>query len=272
MADFDNLLGEINAIEDDETINDIESISQQEADNNSITTPPAGTTSIPPALLEAENRRQSNDEPMAGQPATEDYNYENELDNDNNNDDDDNENGENGQCRPDPDYETLQHLWIQELNCTELLPYDDNTTSVLLEVLSHQEDTMDQLQEQAGRFSGSGSGTLNSSSGRGSVDPSLASLAAGICKMDSDRLGFVMADLMRTRLFKIEKYALHNRDVLDRMSQGEVRDRLCREGDVVTCVACTVMCFGLGVRSYMCWINHIFFCGSIFVMLLDLMT
>ena len=58
----------------------------------------------------------------------------------------------------------------------------------------------------------------------GSVDPTLASIAASICKMDMDRLAFTLTDLMRIRLEKIEKYALHNRKHIDRMSKDEVRN------------------------------------------------
>ena len=68
------------------------------------------------------------------------------------------------------------------------------------------EDNLEELQEQ----------------GRTGGDPTLSNIAANICKMDMDRLSFVISDLMRIRLEKIEKYHLHNRDFLDRMSQREV--------------------------------------------------
>ena len=40
--------------------------------------------------------------------------------------------------------------------------------------------------------------------------------------MESDRVRFLLADLTRTRLAKIENHALHNRDLVDRMSAEEV--------------------------------------------------
>ena len=136
MADFDNLLGEIDAIDDNDSLPDASNATER------ITDPvasPTGGSAIPPALLEAENRRSSaldDDDPSNG------YGYQSQDDID-----DGEEDEEDGGYRADPDYESLKHLWIQELNCTEILPYDENTTDVLMEVLSNQDDTMDQLQE-----------------------------------------------------------------------------------------------------------------------------
>ena len=112
------------------------------------------------------------------------------------------------------DYETLKRLWIQELNSTELCQYNNEFMEEFLEHLSMQEDVIENLREQ----------------GRSGADPTLASIASSICKMDMDRLSFTLADLMRIRLEKIEKYALHNRDplILERMSQDEVREYKCR--------------------------------------------
>jgi hypothetical protein len=42
--------------------------------------------------------------------------------------------------------------------------------------------------------------------------------------MDMERLKFMVVDLLRIRLEKIEKYALHNREHVDRMSRREVRN------------------------------------------------
>ena len=129
---------------------------------------------------------------------------------DNDNNDDDDEDG----LLLDADYNKMRRLWIQELNAPELLPHDEETMSVLLNLLSGQEETLDELQDLAKGGSKGGGGS--------NVDPSLASLAASICKLDSDRLSFVLADNLRTRLHKLENYALHNRECLDRMSSNEV--------------------------------------------------
>ena len=102
-------------------------------------------------------------------------------------------------------------LWAQELLCPELLPRDNVTLDSQLELLRNQEDTIEELQER-----------VASGDASDSTDPLLASLAAGIYKMESDRVRFLLADLTRTRLAKIENHALHNRDLVDRMSTDEV--------------------------------------------------
>jgi len=211
MADFDNLLGEIDENVNLRQSNDDEGLGISQNENETRqnnTTGSASTESeaqIPPALLEAESllRREKGDD-IDDRNRNETNNMGDESDNKEEEEEDDR------QFRPDSDYERLKYLWIQELNCTELLPHDESNSSLLLDILSDQEETIDQLNEQ-------GCGSVG-----GGVDPSLASLAAGICKMDSDRLAFVLSDLMRTRLFKIEKYALHNREILDRMSKEEI--------------------------------------------------
>jgi len=112
----------------------------------------------------------------------------------------------------DEEYASLKTLWAQELLCPELMPRDDATLASQLELLRSQEDTIEDLQERVASGGGSGDAT----------DPLLASLAAGIYKMESDRVRFLLADLTRTRLAKIENHALHNRELVDRMSPEEV--------------------------------------------------
>lgn len=115
----------------------------------------------------------------------------------------------------DPNYENLKVLWLNELQSPELLPWDDNTFTSMTQLLTVcQEDILPELRSQARP-----QGRSNSV---GVVDPTLASLAAGICQMDADRVAFMLADLARIRMFKIEKYALYNREVMDRMSNLEV--------------------------------------------------
>jgi len=118
----------------------------------------------------------------------------------------------------DEDYETIKHLWVQELNCAELLPYQHVQMEMLMELTEGQEHTLLDLQ----------SGNDNSGTDI-NVDPTLASIAAGICKMDMDRMKFLLSDLLRVRIEKIERYWMHltttmNEDeMVQRMSIGEVR-------------------------------------------------
>lgn len=102
----------------------------------------------------------------------------------------------------DQDYAQLKRLWKREFNTPELMPNDAETTGLLLELLEGQEETIDKL---------SNNGT----------DP-LAPLLASIYKLDADRVRFMLTDLQRTRLDKIEGHALYMREHLDRMSDEEV--------------------------------------------------
>lgn len=109
------------------------------------------------------------------------------------------------------EYDALKKLWIQELNTTELCYYDEELIEYLIGLLNEKEDIPDNLREN----------------GRSDTDPTLANIAASICNMDMERLRFILVDLFRVRLEKIEKYALHNRECTDRMSIREVRKELC---------------------------------------------
>ena len=202
MADFQNLTEEVDLaqinLDVQEEGNDEETIQQQAQIGQEFDDDDAGhdqQLEIPVALLEAEAQQRDEQERDTSSL------LEN-LD----------EAGE-GELTPDDDYEALKRLWIQEVNSTELLDYDSELIPILMEMIPSQEEIIEQFQAQA---------LQNPSVSSGSVDPNLASLAASICKMDLDRMYFLLADLKRTRLGKIEKYALHNREILDRMSESEV--------------------------------------------------
>jgi len=223
MADFSNLLDEVessttaavdNPFQSQDEYNDPAPILQQQpqedeedynADDN---TEQQEAAQIPSVLLQAETQYREERERDTSALIETDRNKSREDGGDY-----DHEDGDDRILSPDEDYETLKHLWIQELNCAELLPYHRQSIPVLMELLSAQEEIIDDLQDQ-------GKNSFSASSGN--VDPSLASLAASVAKMDLDRVSFLLADLTRTRLGKIEKYALHNREVLDRMSDEEI--------------------------------------------------
>lgn len=194
MADFENLTGEINLTQDnEETVFD--PIGQDVIDGNRR----GRQGSIPDALLQAE--AQYREEQERDRSST-------SIQNDDGLDDED-----GNALSPDEDYETLKRLWIQELNSTELLKYDHETIPMLMEMLSAQEEVIDQFREQAQH---------KPSPSFGHVDSDLASLAASICKLDLDRICFLLADLSRIRLGKIEKYPFHNLENLEMMSEQEV--------------------------------------------------
>lgn len=100
----------------------------------------------------------------------------------------------------DEDYARLKAAWIKEMLCPELLPYDHDTISLEQELIEGQEETIDAL-----------TSTKN-------VD----ALVAHIYRLDVERTKFILSDLLVTRLNKLEAHALHNRTLLDRLSDKEV--------------------------------------------------
>ena len=129
--------------------------------------------------------------------------------------------------KEDEDYSTLKRLWSQEVHCPELLPHDNEHMSLLMELLESQEESIEQLQAKSSSSS----------------DPNMASLVASIYKMDAARVRFMMTDLGRTRLNKIEQYALHMRDHLEVMSGTEVCVGVCMH-------TCVCACHVLLTRTY----------------------
>eukprot|EP00979_Chaetoceros_neogracilis_P014009 scaffold4303_cov242-Chaetoceros_neogracile.AAC.2 len=201
MADFDNLLGDLEE-ETQPTLSPSASVQDPDTnadDNNEQENDP------PDAGNEANNDELNNEDgdiiPAALQEAL--LRQENRIYDDTQSftqEDNEQEAGES------EDYRALKKMWIHELNTTELGNYDEEFLNDLLEIMQNTDDMVEDLQEQ----------------GRTGADPTLASIAASICKMDFDRISFVLSDFMRVRLEKIEKYTLHNRDCHDRMSNMEI--------------------------------------------------
>ena len=106
-------------------------------------------------------------------------------------------------------YSRLKRLWQHEVACPELLPMrkgdDEEDQDIFEEIaqeLENREETHAQLLE-----------------GNDDIDTLLAS----ILKVDMDRTKFMLADLMRTRLMKIQDYPIHMKELTDRMTDNEVR-------------------------------------------------
>lgn len=112
-----------------------------------------------------------------------------------------------------PEYEQLRGLWTSELACPELLPHDADTV-LDAEELARQEEVVDDLLRRSKR-----QGQQRRGEG---ASGEVASLVAQLTRMDLDRTRFMMVDLARTRMAKIENHALHNRTLLDRMTEEEV--------------------------------------------------
>ncbi|KAJ2609186.1 GINS complex subunit [Coemansia sp. RSA 1365] len=96
------------------------------------------------------------------------------------------------------DLSIMMRAWVNERNAPELLEYEGTTIENLMELVDFQNQ---RIQSQPG-------------------------VIANILKMDVDRVKYLVRSYLRTRLAKIEKYALHyTREprYRDRLSQCELK-------------------------------------------------
>jgi DNA replication complex GINS protein SLD5 C-terminus len=106
-------------------------------------------------------------------------------------------------------YHRLGKLWAQECHSPELVPLDHDTIAAMSEQL---------------RSAASGE-TINDIALQNAIagNASMQALVESILRIDADRLKFLLADLLKRRLAKIEAHPLHMRSMTDRMSEHEVR-------------------------------------------------
>jgi len=110
---------------------------------------------------------------------------------------------ENGMMSP---YQHLTVAWKQELACPELLPYNQQLMDYFLELVSRQEEeVIPSVKDDE---------TIG--------NPMVITISVDLLKIEFNRIRFILADLLRTRIQKIEKHALYNRNIMDRMSDEEV--------------------------------------------------
>jgi hypothetical protein len=186
MADLYHLLEEIE--EQEEPLQTTES-DAWELDENEPQNPPE----VPPILLEAAQRRQ--------QGGVQD---DTNMDETNNDDLAIRERNTGRLSLEDESFAKLKFLWIQEKQSPELLPIDADAIRVQMKRLQEQDDYIESLQASC----------------------DLTSLTINMYKIDADRMRFVLTDLMRTRLRKLEEHALYNlREMTDRMTEEEVRNK-----------------------------------------------
>mmetsp|Transcript_37442 Transcript_37442/g.89699 ORF Transcript_37442/g.89699 Transcript_37442/m.89699 type:complete len:318 (-) Transcript_37442:984-1937(-) len=208
MADLDNVLDEIEINDPDDQhrwLND-EDEGESNIQEDAVGDPPR-RSAVPSALEAAAARRQQLEDKDLG-VGREERDYQASQD-------DLDEGDEDGEGRAlDPDYEQLRTLWISELVCPELFPNNDEIVSVHADLLPEIEESIDELIQQSRQ--------QRQSSRDGHASGELASLMAQISKMDLDRTRFMLVDLARTRMAKIENHALHNRTLVDRMTEQEV--------------------------------------------------
>ena len=224
MADLDNLFDEINNDDGGAAIYDNDDDQPPYEDDDGDNAESSERASVPAALAAAAARRrqlgESADEFGAGD---EERDYQasagarggrygvTDDDAHDGGDDDDDGDGRNYN----PDYEQLKALWTSELACPELLPHDADNIVHNMEELAGQEEIIDELLQRSKE---------QRQSSREGASGEVASLVAQITKMDMDRTRFMLVDLARTRMAKIENHALHNRTLLDRMTDEEVRN------------------------------------------------
>ena len=209
MADLDNVLDEIEINDPDDDQNRLYDEDEGESNIQEDTGgEPPRRSAVPSVLEAAAARRQQLEDNDLG-IGREERDYQDSQDGLE-------EGDEDGEGRAlDPDYEQLRTLWISELVCPELFPNNDEIVSVHADLLPEIEESIDELIQQSRQ--------QRQSSRDGHASGELASLMAQISKMDLDRTRFMLVDLARTRMAKIENHALHNRTLVDRMTEQEVR-------------------------------------------------
>ncbi|CAB9527014.1 GINS protein SLD5 [Seminavis robusta] len=97
-------------------------------------------------------------------------------------------------------YVKLKRLWQQELACPELLPLDEELVEAISDQIERQQAVIDDMGEEPG---------------------DIEALLGSVLKVDCDRAQFMLSDLLRMRLWKIQEHPLHMRDLVDRMSESE---------------------------------------------------
>jgi GINS complex subunit 4 len=197
MADLYNLLDEIDEPQEQpvqQQEEDLEDEEWQAADREEV--------DLPPALQEAARKKlQGTPEATADEDERvdlEDFNPEQSLE--------------------DLPYTQLQHLWTQEIHSPELLFYDDETIRGLTQAVEQQEEEIENMDSPEYYNENDGA------AGGGGNDKNMKALVQSVLKIDADRVKFLLSDVLRRRLTKIEEHPLHMRTLTDRMSDGEVRD------------------------------------------------
>jgi GINS complex subunit 4 len=191
MADLYNLLDEIDQPQDQQQEEDLQDEQWQADDREEL--------DLPPALQEAARKKlQGTPEPTYDEDERvdlDDFNPEVSLE--------------------DLPYTHLQQLWTQEIHSPELLFYDDETIRGLTQAVEQQEEHIENMDlPEYSDEPGAGGGN----------DKNMKALVQSVLKIDADRVKFLLSDVLRRRLTKIEEHPLHMRTLTDRMSDGEVRD------------------------------------------------
>ncbi|KAG1699015.1 hypothetical protein DVH05_014387 [Phytophthora capsici] len=85
----------------------------------------------------------------------------------------------------------MRTLWVNELNAPEILKYDDEMVSEMLEQIRNQQEYVDSVYEDRSQLTEE------------------KSFINKLYQMEIDRLRYMVSSYLRTRLRKIEKFAVH---------------------------------------------------------------
>lgn len=124
----------------------------------------------------------------------------------------DQEEEQEGQMQLNQVYAKLHECWSQEKYSPEILDYDEEMVTTIGAQIQARQDWIDQVTED------SSSSNAPQSMGETSVQTLLVTLA----QVDLDRVKFVLANWLGTRLAKIEAHPLHMRDKVDSLSPSEL--------------------------------------------------
>ncbi|ETK85017.1 hypothetical protein, variant 1 [Phytophthora nicotianae P10297] len=89
------------------------------------------------------------------------------------------------------DVQRMRTLWVNELNAPEILQYDEEMVSEMLEQIRNQQEYVDSVYEDRTQLTEE------------------KSFVNKLYQMEIDRLRYMVSSYLRTRLRKIEKFAIH---------------------------------------------------------------
>lgn len=228
MADLGNLLDDLNPENNNNTIDDFDG--EGERDGDYVLNDEEDKIEDQPLLFESRRRQQQNisEYDMPTQTSTEAGFDDNDSSSGGGNEEDDDEDGSYDGDGEDFSYSQLKHLWITEKLCPELCPYDTETIDNFKSLLESQEERMyDLLSANAEKDQYQSARYYHNRKSQQDIELNMNSLGASMYRMEMDRVRFILADLMRTRLSKIESYPIYFRDATEeygigRMSPEEV--------------------------------------------------
>ncbi|RLN47187.1 hypothetical protein BBJ29_004781 [Phytophthora kernoviae] len=89
------------------------------------------------------------------------------------------------------DIARMSTLWVNELNAPEILQYNDEMVSEMLDQIRNQQEYVDSVYEDRDQLTEE------------------RSFVSKLYQMEIDRLRYMVSSYLRTRLRKIEKFAIH---------------------------------------------------------------